>query len=145
MRNTLIAGPLLCLPAAALLASAALAWLVIKLRQAVNRRFRHPGMRRTEMGRALAVVPKREGMRDDAPLSSVPAGRLHVVTVEPAAGRPGFTSGVLPGAGRDDPVLGRLDQFHGQVRVELVDTRHVAELGGDEGFVTLQAGGCDPE
>lgn len=77
MRYTLIAG-LVCLPTVALLASAALALLVTKLRQAVNRRFRHPGTTQAEMGRPVAVTRNRQGMRDNAPLRSAPAGRLHV-------------------------------------------------------------------
>jgi hypothetical protein len=77
MRYTLIAG-LVCLPTVALLASAALALLVSKLRHAVNRRFRDLGTAQAEMGRPMAVRRHREGIRDGAPLSSVPAGRLHV-------------------------------------------------------------------
>jgi hypothetical protein len=77
MRYTLIAG-LVCLPTVALLASAALALLVSKLRQAINRRFGQPGPAQPEMDRPMAARQNREGMRGDAPLSSVPAGRLHV-------------------------------------------------------------------
>jgi hypothetical protein len=78
MRYTLIAG-LVCLPTAALLVSAALAVLVNKLRQAVNRRFRHPATVRAGMDRPMTVRRNREGISDDASLSSVPAGRLYVV------------------------------------------------------------------
>jgi hypothetical protein len=62
-----------------------------------------------------------------------------------AAGCAFLASGVLSGVWRGDLVLGRLDQFHGQVGVELVDAGHVSELCGDEGFVAFQSGGCDPE
>ena len=69
---------LVCLPTAALLVSAALALLVTKLRQAVNHRLRDPAAAQAETDRPIAVGQNRAGMRDDAPLSSVLAGRLHV-------------------------------------------------------------------
>jgi hypothetical protein len=79
MRDTLITGLLTCLPAATLLASAALALLVNKLRQAVDRPFHHPGTTQAEMGRPLAAARNRQEMCYDAPPSSVPTGRLRVL------------------------------------------------------------------
>jgi hypothetical protein len=79
MRYTLIAGLLVVLPTAALLASAAVASLITKMRQSVKRRFHDPGRTRTEPDRPLAVMRDREGMRDNASFSSVSAGRLDVV------------------------------------------------------------------
>jgi hypothetical protein len=72
-------GLLVCLPTAALLVSAVLALLVDKLRQAADRRFPHRGTTQAEMGRPLAGRRNQEGMCDDTPLSSVPAGRLQIV------------------------------------------------------------------
>src|SRR6516165_7073065 len=62
-----------------------------------------------------------------------------------AATRPGLASGAMSGVCRGDLALGRLEEFHGQVGVELVDAGHVTELGGDEGLVAVQAGSSDPE
>lgn len=90
----LIAGLVIFAPTAVLLASAALALLVGKLRrrwrQAVNPRLRGPGVTRTETGvtrtetsRPLTAGPETEGLRVDArPLSSTSAARLHVVELE---------------------------------------------------------------
>ena len=83
----LIAGLVIFAPTAVLLASAALALLVGKLRrrwrQAVNPRLRGPGVTRTETSRPLTAGPETEGLRLDArPLSSTSAARLHVVELE---------------------------------------------------------------
>ena len=77
----LITGLVISAPTAVLLASAALALLVGKLRrrwqQAVNPRLRGPDVMRAETSRPLAVGPKPEGLRGDArPLSSTSAARL---------------------------------------------------------------------
>ena len=83
----LIAGLVISAPTAVLLASAALALLVGKLRrrwrQAVNPRLRGPGVTRTETSRPLTAGPETEGLRVDArPLNSTSAARLHVVELE---------------------------------------------------------------
>jgi hypothetical protein len=83
MRNTLVIGLLVCLPTAVLLASAASALLVNKLRRAMNHRFHRPEMTREGTGRPLAAGPAREERRSDATqLSSAPTGRLYVVADE---------------------------------------------------------------
>jgi hypothetical protein len=79
MRDTLITGLLVCLPTAVLLASAAGALLVSKLRREVNGRFHHPGTTQAGMSPPLTVTRSQEEICDDATLTSVPTGRLRVV------------------------------------------------------------------
>ena len=74
-------GLVISAPTAVLLASAALALLVGKLRrrwpQAVNSRLREPGVTRTETSRPLTAGPEMEGPRVDArPLSPTSAAWL---------------------------------------------------------------------
>jgi hypothetical protein len=97
MRDTLITGALLAMPAAALLASVALALLVNKLRlrlqRVVNRRFHRPGMTPTSVGRPHAVRHDREVQRADAAsLSSASAARLDVLANTKGSGRPACMS-----------------------------------------------------
>ena len=80
MRYMLIAGLVISAPTGVLLASAALALLVGKLRrrwrQAVNPRLRLPGVTRTETSRPLTVGPEIEGLSSEHPadlLGHVPA------------------------------------------------------------------------
>jgi hypothetical protein len=54
MRNTLITGPLLCLPTAALLASVSLAVLVGKLRRRLRRAVNHRFAAMSILGRHAA-------------------------------------------------------------------------------------------
>jgi len=75
----LITGLLISAPTAVLLGSAALAFLVDKLRRqwqrAVHPRLRGTGVTQAETSRPLTVRPEPEGLRGDArPLSSTSAG-----------------------------------------------------------------------
>jgi hypothetical protein len=103
MKDTLITGVLLAMPAAVLLASAALALLVNKLRLGLRRagnRFHRPDMTPAGVRRRVAARHDQEGQSGHATsFSSASAARLHVVAVTTGWGRPAGMLAAWAGGG----------------------------------------------